>query len=129
MDPTNDAYVLNEKGQLLSIEEVRDALIKGKPLLVNPDANWNRQTSTVKDTYLYEYMAKNLYRLYSPVSNAFNYETRDSGKVSTYIHLVPSSHFKKKPERYQRKNRPDGSVVENYYIDNPALFWAPPKYE
>jgi hypothetical protein len=129
MDPTNDAYVMNEKGQLLSIEEVRLALVKGKPLLVNPDANWNRQTSTIKETYLYEYMAKNLYHLYSPVNNAFDYETKDSGKVVGYIHLVPAVHFKKMTDKYQRKTRPNGAVVENYYTDNPALFWATPKDE
>jgi hypothetical protein len=129
MDPTNDAYVMNEKGQLLSIEEVRLALIKGKPLLVNPDANWNRQTSTVKESYLYEYMAKNLYHLYSPVNNAFDYETKDSGKVIEYIHLVPAVHLKKMADKYQRKSRPNGAVVENYYMDNPALFWASPEDE
>jgi Transglutaminase-like superfamily len=34
MDPTNDAYVMNEKGELLSIEEVRDRLINDKPILI-----------------------------------------------------------------------------------------------
>jgi hypothetical protein len=129
MDPTNDAYVMNEKGHLLSIEEVRLALIKGKPLLVNPDANWNRQTSAIKEIYLYEYMAKNLYHLYSPVSNAFDYETKDSGKVISYIHLIPAVNFSKMTDKYQRKNRPNGAVTEHYYTDNPALFWALPKDE
>ncbi len=129
MDPTNDAYVMNDKGQLLSIEEVRLAVIKGKPLLVNPDANWNRQTSTIKETYLYEYMAKNLYHLYSPVNNAFDYETKDSGKVVGYIHLVPAVHLNKVADKYQRKNRPNGAVTEHYYMDNPAVFWAKPEDE
>ncbi len=61
IDPTNDAYVMNEKGELLSIAEVRERLINDMPLIVNPDANWNHKMSTIKEEYLYNYMAKNLY--------------------------------------------------------------------
>ena len=43
IDPTFDAYVMNEKGELLSIEEVRERLISDKTLILNPDANWNNQ--------------------------------------------------------------------------------------
>lgn len=63
MDPTNDAYVMNEKGELLGISEVRERLINDKPLILNPDANWNHKTSIIKEEYLYKYMAKNLYAL------------------------------------------------------------------
>jgi hypothetical protein len=58
MDPTNDAYVMNEQGQLLGIAEVRERLINGKPLILNPDANWNHKSSAVKEEYLCNYMAK-----------------------------------------------------------------------
>lgn len=61
MDPTNDAYVMNENGELLSIAEVRERLINGLPLIINPDANWNHKMSVIKEEYLYNYMAKNLY--------------------------------------------------------------------
>jgi hypothetical protein len=60
IDPTNDAYVMNEKGELLSISEVRERLINNLPLVVNQDANWNHKTSVIKEEYLYNYMAKNL---------------------------------------------------------------------
>ena len=60
MDPTNDAYVMNEQGTLLGIEEVRARLLDGRPLLLNPDANWNHRQSATKEQYLYSYMAKNL---------------------------------------------------------------------
>jgi len=63
MDATNNAYVMNEKGELLSIAEVRERLLKNKPLILNPDANINRIYSVVKINYLYDYMAKNLYAL------------------------------------------------------------------
>jgi hypothetical protein len=61
MDPTNDAYVMNEKGDLLSISEVRERLINDMTLILNPDANWNHKTTVTKEEYLYDYMAKNLY--------------------------------------------------------------------
>ena len=63
MDATNNAYVMNEKGELLSIEEVRERLVNNKPLILNPDANVNRIYSVDKINYLYDYMAKNLYAL------------------------------------------------------------------
>lgn len=39
IDPTNDAYVMNEKGELLGIEEVRKRLVDNLPLALNADAN------------------------------------------------------------------------------------------
>jgi len=45
VDPEFDAYVMNEKGELLGLQEVRDRLINDKPLILNPEANWNRRTS------------------------------------------------------------------------------------
>lgn len=68
IDPTNDAYVMNEKGELLSIAEVRKRLVENKPLILNPEANWNHRMSITKEGYLYEYMAKNLYALMCFVS-------------------------------------------------------------
>lgn len=69
MDPTNDAYVMNEKGELLSIEEVRARLVADRPLLLNPDANWNRRMSATKEHYLYNYMAK-IFTGFTPRSTA-----------------------------------------------------------
>lgn len=48
IDPTNNAYVMNEKGELLSIQEVRERLVADKPLLLNPDANWRTQIMSYK---------------------------------------------------------------------------------
>jgi len=68
IDPTNDAYVMNEKGELLSMAEVRERLVENKPLILNPEANWNHRMSITKEGYLYNYMAKNLYALMCFVS-------------------------------------------------------------
>jgi len=49
IDPTFDAYVMNEKGELLGLGEVRERLINGKPLLLNPEANWNKKIHKQKN--------------------------------------------------------------------------------
>jgi len=45
MDPTFNAYVSDDKGNLLNIEEVRNRLVNGGPLVLNPDANWNNKAT------------------------------------------------------------------------------------
>jgi hypothetical protein len=87
MDPTNDAYIMDTNGELLSIEEVREKLINEKTLLVNPDANWNHRSSTEKSYYLNIYMTKNLYRFYSPLRSEFNYETWGRNGKVVYVLL------------------------------------------
>jgi hypothetical protein len=63
MDPTNDAYVMDERGLLLGPGEVRERLISDRPVRLNEDANWNHRSKVVADQYLYDYMAKNLFAL------------------------------------------------------------------
>ncbi len=63
MDPTNDAYVMDEGGRLLGPGEVRERLINDKPLRLNEDANWNHRSRVLASQYLYDYMAKNLFAL------------------------------------------------------------------
>lgn len=60
-------------------------MINGKTLILNPDANWNNKFSTIKENYLFEYMAKNLYRFDCPLRSEYNYETREKGKKLEYI--------------------------------------------
>jgi hypothetical protein len=58
MDPTNNAYVMDENKNLLGIAEVRERIIKNQPLLVNDDANWNNREKITKEFYLDTYMVK-----------------------------------------------------------------------
>lgn len=88
MDPTFAAYVSDERGNLLGLSEVRDRLIKGLPLVLNDDANWNHKQKETKEMYLDSYMAKNLYQLECPVEFRFGEES-EGGKWSKYIILVP----------------------------------------
>jgi hypothetical protein len=109
IDPTNDAYVMNENGELLSIAEVRERLIANKPLIVNPDANVNRTFPVTKENYLYWYMAKNLY--------AFQcYVTPMGGSQSNL--LLPVEYKGIIPRT--KMNKPKCT-------NNPDVFWAKPE--
>ncbi len=127
IDPTNDAYVMNEKGELLSIAEVRERIISGKTLILNPDANWNHQTSTTKEDYLYNYMAKNLYRIECLVSSEYDSETPATGKKLSYIELLPLDAYNQTPRRSVNKSTKSGVTFINYKTNNPDVFWAMPE--
>jgi hypothetical protein len=126
IDPTFDAYVMNEKGELLGIGEVRERIINGKPLILNPDANWNHRVSETKEYYLYSYMAKNLYLLECPISSEFDTETRKEGKVISYMQLVPLDYFKKSLEKTVSTNRVNKTSFVVYKTNNPDTFWQAP---
>lgn len=116
IDPTFDAYVMDEKGQLLGIAEVRERLIKGKTLILNPDANWNKEESQIKEFYLENYMAKNLYRLECPVSSEYDTETFKENKTVAYVELLPLDGLVETQKSTWR-----------YITNNPDLFWVKPQ--
>jgi hypothetical protein len=126
IDPTFDTYVMSEKGELLSIEEVRLRIIDNKPLIISPDANWNHRSSETKEHYLFYYMAKNLYRLECPVNSAYDIETTAPGRNIEYIQLLPLDYFKQ-PAKVTRTNQYTKTSYTNYYTNNPAYFWQAPE--
>jgi hypothetical protein len=127
IDPTFDAYVMDEKGILLGIQEVRERLINGKPLILNPDANWNRQNSQTKEYYLETYMAKNLYRFDTPLVSQYNTETSENGKELTYVELLPLDGIEQTPQMKEETNNKNGTKYTQYKTNNPSLFWAKPE--
>lgn len=127
VDPTNDAYVMDETGELLGIEEVRQRLINDEMLILNPDANWNRRNSTIKEYYLFQYMAKNLYRFSCPLNSTYDYETKGKGKKIDYVELLPLDYHTQTPKVEQHENKKTGVTVTTYRTNNPAVFWAKPK--
>lgn len=115
MDPTFNAYVTDEKGNLLGIAEVRERLRNDQPLVLNEDANWNNQSKQTKLYYLDYYMAKNLYYVVCPLRSEFNAETNYDGKVwSDYVALVPEGFL---PEKENR---------EAFNICDSEYFWQAP---
>ena len=89
VDPTFEAYVMDENGVMLSIAEVRERLRNDQPLQLNEDANWNNRQKTHKEYYLDRYMAKNLYYLICMDYARFDAETVKEGRIYRYIALMP----------------------------------------
>lgn len=127
LDPTNDAYVMDEKGTLLSIQEVRERLINGKPMILNPGANWNNVEACLPESYLYAYMAKNLYRLECPVSSEYNYETNLLEKNTTFVELVPLDGLNQSPQKKETPMKDGKSALTRYVTNNPDVFWKAPQ--
>lgn len=127
IDPTFDSYVMDEKGSLLGIQEVRERLIKGMPLVLNADANWNRSALQTKEYYLQTYMAKNLYRLETPLISQYDTETWTSGKEVGYVELLPLDGLVQGPQKKESTNQTTGVKFVNYKTNNPDLFWTRPK--
>lgn len=127
MDPTFEAYVMDEKGNLLGIEEVREKLIKGEMLILNPDANWNRKSSQTKADYLDSYMAKNLYRIQCMSDSYYNAETSTLNQVRkiSYVELLPIDGIEQTPQKTE--NTYLNLTVSFYKTNNPRLFWTTPE--
>lgn len=127
IDPTFGAYVMDENGSLLGIQEVRVRLIKGLPLILNADANWNRTNLQTKEHYLEYYMAKNLYRLQTPLISEYDTETWKEGKEVTYVELLPLDGSEQIPKKKEYTSNQAGMKFTSYKTNNPDLFWAKPE--
>jgi hypothetical protein len=127
IDPTFNAYVMDDKGNLLGIQEVRERLIKGQALILNADANWNRTSLQTKEHYLEYYMAKNLYRLTTPLVSEYNTETWEKGKEVTYVEILPLDGIDQTPQKKTEINDKTGTTFINYKTNNPDIFWAKPE--
>lgn len=112
VDPTFAAFVTDENGLMLHPGEVRERLINDKPLILNPDANWNHKQIYTKEAYLDNYMAKNLYYIEAITANRPRPEGKESGR-STYVQLIP-----------QGTN--DMAPHTTVNTTDPVRFWARP---
>lgn len=114
IDPTMDAWVMDENGTMLSIAEVRERLIDGRELVLCPTANWNHESPQTKDYYLETYMAKNLYYQVCKKRFFFNHESIYRNTDNEDIRLIPAGF----------ENGSYGSVKTT---TDPTIFWAKPE--
>lgn len=119
VDPTNNAWINDENGAILSVQEVRERLRDGRTLLLNEDANWNNRQKQTKEEYLDNYMAKNLYCIVCSDRSEFNMETHYEGKIyPKYTILCPQGFT------------PDYPMMKlNYTTNDDAWFWQSPYNE
>ena len=99
IDPTFDSYVMDEKGNLLG----------------------------TKEDYLENYMAKNLYRLQTPLISEYDTETWKSGKEVTYVELIALDGIEQTPQKKEQTNNSTGVKFTYYKTNNPNLFWTKPE--
>lgn len=120
VDPTFDAYVMDENGTMLSIAEVREYLRTDKPLQINDYANWNHKSKQTKEYYIDQYMAKNLYYIVCMDEARFNAETVVEGQKYRYIALMP----------YDEINSKNSSIGwHNLRVSDDKWFWQSPYEE
>ncbi|MDH6309956.1 hypothetical protein M2451_002847 [Dysgonomonas sp. PFB1-18] len=125
IDPSFAAYVKDENGVLLGIQEVRERLIDGRPLVLNEDANWNHKEKQTKEYYLETYMAKNLYRLECSPESKYNMETRTGNEDAVYVQLLPLDALNQSPQKDVKEQKKRMWI--DYKTNNPDLFWVKPK--
>jgi len=123
MDPTFNAYLRDEKGNYLNIEEVRERFINDSPVVINDDANWNNRNKETKEMY-FGYMSKNLYWLKCAAKSDWDLETRKENKAPIeYIDLYPGG--------FSTIHQPTrtGNGTTEYATNNPDYFWQKPEGE
>lgn len=120
MDPSNGAYLMDERGRLLGLEEARQRIIATKPIMLNHEADQNA-TPIPQEDYLFGYLVKNMYWFESPLSSAYNYESYHPGKKIDFMRLYPLGFGA------------TGSIPYKYgtcYITHDAVqFWKTPEFE
>jgi hypothetical protein len=122
MDPTFAGYFMNQDSSLLGIEEIREKMINGEKMILNPNLNWNGNPYD-KEEYYY-YMAKNLFRFLTPIESSFGYESKEGTSVD--IILNPTGYDFKLVSTSDTTNYGKNRLI-NYYTDNVSYFWAKPK--
>ncbi len=124
VDPTMNTLVMDVNNAILSIDEVRTAIIRRDSLKICPEANWNGDKVDVNQ-YLYQYMAKNLYYLESPISSEFNFETRRLFKKYAYVKLSPINYYSNSSKVYESKSVFFTKNI-SYITTNKTDFWVAP---
>jgi len=124
IDPQENAYIKDEKGNFLSIAEVRERLIDGRSLILNATANYH-QVPDKKEVYLYQFMAEHLYRMICPVNSEWDSQTREGGKTLQYVELLPYGSQEPGIDGFETKKHQDYMVI-SYHTNNEVLFWQKP---
>ena len=99
IDPSFNAWVTDKKGNMLSIQEVRECLRNGTPVEVNKQANWNNREKETTENYLYNYMAKNLYYVIVSLNQEFGLEDSAISNKPHDVKLLPPGYT---PDRDSR---------------------------
>ncbi len=119
MDPTFEAWVNDEKGNYLSIQETRYRLFNDLPVIAPQSMNWNgKPYGGGPEAYLHNYMTKNLFRFSITLKSCFAAE-HIAKSERIYVELYPVG--------YNPKNVEFGKVINGiYYTTDDKQYWAVP---
>lgn len=116
VDPTFNAFLTDDRGEMMSIEEVRECIRQGRKCHLNEDANWNNRSVQTYEDYIEHYMAKNLYRLQCRSVSEWAAESSEKqAQPWRVVTLVPSDTYS--------SCKPDGY---NAYTADAEWFWQSP---
>lgn len=116
IDPSFNAWVTDKKGNLLSIQEVRENMRNGTPVVLNKDANWNNSVKQTTEDYLYNYMAKNLYYLVVSLNQEFGLEDHGIPNQTHDVVLLPTGYM------------PDyAPYADDILTNDDSWFWQAPQ--
>jgi hypothetical protein len=124
IDPQENAYMKDEKGIFLSIDEVRQRIIDGRPIVLNSTANYHNVPTKIED-YIYTFLAEHLYRMICPVVSEYNSQTITPGKIFTYVELLPAGSKDPIVDRFETSSGKRYNVI-TYHTNNSSLFWKRP---
>lgn len=124
IDPQENAYIKDEKGHFLSVDEVRQRLIDNRPLVLNATANYHG-VPTKAAYYLYQFIAQHIYRIICPLNSEYNSQTRMDGKLLRYVELLPKGSQDPAIDMFETSIKKDCQVI-TYHTNNNQLFWQKP---
>ena len=125
MDPQENAYFQDEKETYLSVAEVRERLINGRPLHLNKLANYHN-VPTKKGEYVDSFLAEHMYRITCPLRSEHNSETRSAGKTLQYVELLPYGCKEPLDCGYETQQY-NTYLVICFHTSNDELFWKAPE--
>lgn len=118
-DASLGVYFKDANGVLISLEELRGAIIDNREMLIN-EAYY--EGKLVEKDYYLKYMAKNLFRFACYSNSEFNYES--NGQSKTLYYLNPLNYF---PVSSKTKSQEwEGCTINEQYIDCSKEFWKKP---
>ena len=118
-DASLGVYFKDINGVLLSLEELREAVINNREIIINKAYYEGKLVE--KDYYL-SYMANNLFQFACYANYEFNYESSNVDK--TLYYLNPLNYF---PVNYKIMSREwNGNMINEQYNDCAKEFWKRP---
>lgn len=121
MDPSFSAYVTNDKDELLSPMEFRQAINSNDSIVVRGGLSHNGKPYGGGQKNYLKYMTKNLFRFSCPLRSEYGYESDNPERL--YLNLNPLS-YKADVIDYSKSKKRGKRVY--YYTTDDTFFFASP---